>query len=279
MHDAVSRARAQQQQRGVRSQARNADACSFFDLLTGPALLDQVESLLPQHRERRFPLTETLSMFIAQALSADRSCQKAVNNAAIRRVAAGMSASSTHTGAYCRARMRLPTQMVSTLTRYVGAAVSAQAPSSWHWRGRAVRLVDGTALRMPDTPANQSAYPQPRNQQPGLGFPLCRMVGLVCLGSGVLLDAAISSYQGKGSDEQTLLRLILDTLESGELAYYGQFIEPPGAMLGMVTRQTIPSSRMTAKQFVGALTAVSKTSVSPRAAIYTRSGLTSAKVC
>lgn len=226
MHDAMSRARAQQQ-RGVRSQARNADAYSFFDLLTGPALLDQVESLLPQHRERRYPPTETLSMFIAQALSTDRSCQKVVNDAAIKRVAGGLSASSTHTGAYCRARMRLPTQMVSTLTRYVGTAVSAQAPSLWHWRGRAVRLVDGTTLRMPDTLANQSAYPQPSNQQPGLGFPLCRMVGLVCLGSGVLLDAAIGPYQGKSSDEQTLLRSILDTLESGELllgdAFYATY--------------------------------------------------------
>ena len=124
MHNAMSRARAQQQ-RGVRAQARNADAYSFFNVLTGPALLDQVESLLPQHRERRYPPTETLSMFIAQALSADRSCQKAVNDAAIKRVAAGLCASSTHTGAYCRARMRLPMEMVQTLAGYVGQWVSA----------------------------------------------------------------------------------------------------------------------------------------------------------
>ena len=69
MHDAISRTRAQQQ-RGVRSQGRNSDAYTFFNLLTGPALFDQVESVLPPHRERRFPPTETLSMFLAQALSA-----------------------------------------------------------------------------------------------------------------------------------------------------------------------------------------------------------------
>ena len=62
MHDAIGKARAQQ--RRIRSQARNSDAYSFFNLLTGPDLFDKVESLLPQHRERRFPPTETLSMLI-----------------------------------------------------------------------------------------------------------------------------------------------------------------------------------------------------------------------
>ena len=77
------------QQHRVRRQARNSDAYAFFNLLTGPELFDKVESLLPQHRERLFPPTETLSMFLAQALSADRSCQKAVDEAAVKRLAAG----------------------------------------------------------------------------------------------------------------------------------------------------------------------------------------------
>ena len=225
MHDAIRNARAQQ--RRVRSQVHDSDAYAFFNLLTGPELFDQVESLLPQHRERRFPPTETLSMFLAQALSADRSCQKAVDEAAIKRLAAGLTPCSTHTGAYCRARMRLPMEMVHTLTGYVGQWVTAHAPEAWHWRGRPVRLVDGTTVVMPDTPANQSAYPQPRSQKPGLGFPLCRMVGLVCLGSGAVLNAAIGRYRGKGGDEQSLLRSILDTLERGDLllgdAFYATY--------------------------------------------------------
>ena len=215
MHDAIRNTRAQQQR--VRSQVRNSDSYAFFNLLTGPELLDKVESVLPQHRERRFPPTETLSMFLAQALSADRSCQKAVDEAAIKRLAAGLAPGSTHTGAYCRARMRLPMGMVHTLAGYVGQWVTAHAPDAWHWRGRPVRLVDGTTLVMPDTPANQAEYPQPRSQKPGLGFPLCRMVGLVCLGSGAVLQAAIGHYRGKGGDEQSLLRSILDTLERGDL--------------------------------------------------------------
>jgi hypothetical protein len=225
MHNAIHNARAQQQR--VRSQVRNSDAYGFFNLLTGPELFDKVESVLPQHRERRFPPTETLSMFLAQALSADRSCQKAVDEAAIKRLAAGLAPCSTHTGAYCRARTRLPVEMVHTLAGYVGQWVTAHAPDAWHWRGRPVRLVDGTTVVMPDTPANQAAYPQPRSQKPGLGFPLCRMVALMCLGSGAVLQAAIGPYRGKGGDEQSLLRSILDTLERGDVllgdAFYATY--------------------------------------------------------
>ena len=103
-------ASARQQQR-VHKHARNSDAYAFFNLLTSEQLLDKVESLLPAHRERLFPPTQTLSMFLAQALSADRSCQKAVDEAAVKRLAAGLPRCSTHTEAYCRARERLPMEM------------------------------------------------------------------------------------------------------------------------------------------------------------------------
>lgn len=214
------------QQKRIRQHAANSDSFHFFNLLTRPELLNQVESLLPEHRERLFPPTETLSMFLAQALSADRSCQRAVNDVAIKRLTGGLPVCSTHTGAYCRARQRLPVEMVSTLARYTGRRVAENIPKSWCWQGRPVRLVDG-AVTMPDTLANQAVYPQPGSQKPGLGFPLCRLVGIICLSSGALLNAAMGHHKGKGCDEQALLRSILDTLASGDIllgdAYYATY--------------------------------------------------------
>jgi hypothetical protein len=215
------------QQHRVSSHAGNSDAYTWFNALTGPELFDEVEALLPPHRERLFPPTETLSMFVAQALSEDRSCQKAVNDAAVKRMGAGLRPCSTNTGAYCRARQRVPLQMVSELARYTGRTLASDTPTAWHWRGRPVRMVDGTTMLMPDTPENQVAYPQSRTQKPGLGFPLCRLVGLICLGSGALLNAAIGRCQGRGGDEHTLLRSIIDTLQAGEVllgdAFYASY--------------------------------------------------------
>lgn len=205
------------QSRRIKRHLRDADSYSFFNLLTGPELFEKVESLLPEHRERLYPPTETLSIFLAQALSADRSCQKAVDEVAVRRLSVGLSSSSTHTGGYCRARARLPLEMVRELARYTGQWISAHAPQPWCWRGRAVRLVDGTTLTLPDTMRNQARFPQSRSQKPGLGFPLCRVVGILCLGSGALLDAAIGPFRGKGADEGTLLRSILASIGSGDV--------------------------------------------------------------
>ena len=215
------------QQKRVRTHAASSDTYAFFNLLTGPEFLDKVELLLPDHRERLFPPTETLSMFLAQAMSQDRSCQSVLDNAAIKRLTGGLPVCSTHTGAYCQARKRLPLEMISTLTRHTGRMMTECTPNTWHWRGRPVRLVDGATVTLPDTPDNQEVYPQPSSQQPGLGFPLCRLVGIICLASGAVLNSAMGPCQGKGSDEQSLLRSMLDTLESGDIllgdAFYATY--------------------------------------------------------
>ena len=215
-----------QQQRILRH-VNSTDTGTMFDLLTGPQLFDRVKELEPEHRERLFPPTETLSMFLSQALSVDGSCQQVVNDAMVKRIAKGLEPGKTDTGGYCRARMRLPEAMISTLARETGAIVAQGSASWWHWRGRRVRLVDGATVTLPDTEENQAAYPQPNSQKVGLGFPKCRLVGLLCLGSGALLDAAMGPCQGKGSDEQTLLRSMLGTLDSDDIlvgdAFYATY--------------------------------------------------------
>ena len=207
---------AHQQQR-INTYRRKTDSYSYFNLLTSDALFDQVESLLPDHRERLYPPTETLSMFLAQAMSADRSCQQIVNQNSVQRLMGGLSASSTYTGGFCRARQRLPLSMIQSLTETVGDWVDQQTPEQWLWRDRRVYIVDGTTVIMPDTEQNQLAYPQQSVQAPGTGFPICRLVGVTCLSSGVLKTAAIGRYQGKGSDEQSLLRSLQDSFSRGDI--------------------------------------------------------------
>lgn len=193
------------------------DSYRFFNLLTDSALLNTVEEQLPEHRERLFPPTETLSIFLAQTLSADGSCQQAVNEFTIKRLTGGLSACSTHTGAYCKARQRLPLEMVTELVKQTARGVDKNIPAHWRWHGRPVRLIDGTTVTLPDTTANQSRYPQQGNQKPGLGFPISRIVGVLCLSSGTLLDAAMGPYKGKGGNEQALLRELLDSFEANDI--------------------------------------------------------------
>lgn len=201
----------------VAQQVENADVFSFFNLLTSPEILETVETLLPEHRERLFPPTLTLSMFMSQILHADSSCQRVVNEFAIKRHLGGLSSCSVSTGGFCKARQRLPSDLVTTLTQTIGAMVSKNASPNWDWYGRRVKLVDGTTVTMPDTELNQSRFPQQTGQQPGLGFPIARIVAVLCYSTGVVLDSAIGAYKGKGTGEHALFRQLMGGFEPGDL--------------------------------------------------------------
>jgi hypothetical protein len=200
--------------------SRGADqigAVDFFNLLTGPELLEMTDSLLPEHRERRYQPTLALSMFMGQVLSEDGSCQKAVDSWAAQRAAEGLSVQSVNTGAYCKARQRSPVEMVSALTRYTAQQLSARAQEGWRWRGRSVKLVGGTGILMPDTAANQACYPQLLCQAIGVGSPLARLVGVICLSTGALIDAAMGPFTGKGARELGLLRKLEAAFSPGDV--------------------------------------------------------------
>jgi len=212
-------ARSGRQQRAGRIEQRTSTvrAVELFNVLTSTELIETTEALMPPHRERLYPPTVTLSMFMQQTLQADGSCQNVVNGWAAQRAADGLAAASVRTGAYCRARQRLPQAMVQALARRSGRLLSERAPQHWRWRGRSVKLVDGTGLSMPDTGPNQAVYPQPDSQAAGVGFPLTCMVVVICLATGAALDAANGPYSGKGSGELGLFRSLAEAFEPGDL--------------------------------------------------------------
>jgi hypothetical protein len=54
----------QRRQSRIGSQKQRLQAVDFFNLLTGPELLEKTEALLPEHWEPDYPLTVTLAMFL-----------------------------------------------------------------------------------------------------------------------------------------------------------------------------------------------------------------------
>jgi hypothetical protein len=82
------------------------------------------------------------------------------------------------------------------------------------WQGRPVKVVDGSATSMPDTPENQESYPQPKGAKKGCSFPVMRMVGMFCLGTGVLLGLAKGSLK---VGERALFRSLWDLLLPGDV--------------------------------------------------------------
>ena len=86
--------------------------------------------------------------------------------------------------------------------------------SAQQWLGRKVKIVDGTTLSMPDTGAHQQCWPQPTSQQPGLGFPCLKLVGIFSLASGGLEDYATGTLH---QHESVLFRSLFERLGKGEM--------------------------------------------------------------
>ena len=148
-----------------------------------------------------------LSLFVAQVLSTDRAWD-VVGRRLSERIAQGQSVSARTTGSYCDARQRLPLAMPVMLGSALGAQLESLSPAHWRWQGRSVKLFDGTSVSMPDTPSNQRAYPQSRQQKPGLGFPIARIGALIGLASGAMLGYQVVAC--KGLRESSACKTIAD---------------------------------------------------------------------
>jgi hypothetical protein len=166
----------------------------------------------PHKRTSVFSPLITLKAFIFQVLSDDSSCKLAVAGVLVDRLSHGQSANSINTGPYCKARQRLPlTQMVQAAVT-TGSSLHQQSPKAWLWHGFKVVMVDGTTVVMPDTLKNQAVFPQQSNQKPGLGFPIARLVALISLAVGTVIDYRMAAYQGKGTGETSMLSQMFNTL-------------------------------------------------------------------
>jgi hypothetical protein len=201
----------------VRDRFARNEGLPFADILTEASIRDVLNEHGVVFRDRVFGPVTTIWGFLSQVLSEDHSCRDTVSRIIAHRAASGDPACSPNTASFCNARSRLPTSVLASLATRTANELETSAVEAWKWRGRSVFIMDGSSVSMPDTPENQAAYPQPPQQETGLGFPLARIAVLLSLATGACHDLAIAPYQGKGTGETNLLRRMYDTLQAGDV--------------------------------------------------------------
>jgi hypothetical protein len=214
----------------LRRQFAQAPGLPFAGLLDTKQVHQALRDERVRFRDRIFSPLVTLWVFLSQVLDPDHSCRQAVARFLAYRAAKGLPACSSDTGAYCKARRRLPEGLLARLTRDTGRQLQDEAPPQWRWRGRTVKVVDGTTVSMPDTPANRRAFPAPQgNRWKGAGFPVARLVALFSLAVGTVLDVALGPFRGKQTGETALFRTLHHHLGRGDLLladrYYCSYFE------------------------------------------------------
>lgn len=199
-----------------------APGLPFSDVLTEEEIdnaFDEQESWFAQEDDDIFTPPLTLWAFLSQVLHKEetRSCLAAVSRVMVLLVALGRKPCVKNTGAYCKARAKLPEMVIERLVTRVADGCEKEIPKQWLWKNRHVKLADGTTVSMPDTPENQEEYPQQAAQDEGLGFPVARLVVLLSLATAMVSGMAIGPYSGKETGELALMRELIDQLDPNDI--------------------------------------------------------------
>jgi hypothetical protein len=126
--------------------------------------------------------------------------------------------------AYVQARQRLPRERLEKALAATAQAADRRVGCRAQLQGRAVKVVDGSTTQLADTPENQQRFPQPSSQKPGCGFPVIRLVALLSLSSGAILQVMLDSLH---SHDLRLLHRLAEALTAGDIVLgdraYGEY--------------------------------------------------------
>lgn len=205
---------------------QNSLALPFEQVLTTEVIQQILEQERVRYRQTIYTPVVTLWAWLSQVLDADKSLSNAVSRVIAWLSAAGAPVPSSDTGAYSKARQRLPLAVLQQLLAKTAQALQAEVRVEERWCGRRVKAYDGTSVTMSDTPANQKAYPQHGNQRVGCGFPLAKLVVLFCVTTGAVLEVAIASFK---TSEWEMARQLYARLQSEDVVVadsaYGTYVD------------------------------------------------------
>jgi len=102
---------------------------------------------------------------MSQVLDPDKSLSHTVARVIAWLSESGAVVPSSDTGAYSKARKRLPLSVIQRLLAQTAQTLSVQISDEQRWCGRRVCAYDGTG-----DPTNQQVYPQHGNQKQGVAF-------------------------------------------------------------------------------------------------------------
>ena len=192
------------------------------DLFPAPLLSSEEEGA--NSRERDFPLRLTFECFLWQVLKPRTACREVVRHVQAERRLQGLAPISESDSAYVQARLRLPKQRLEKALATTAQTADRRVGPRPILQGRPVKVVDGSSTQMADTADNQTAYPQPRSQKPGCGFPVMKLLVLFSLCSGAVLKVIFGNLR---QHDLRLLREAWEDLSRGDILLgdrlYGEY--------------------------------------------------------
>jgi hypothetical protein len=175
-------------------------------------------------RERIYTLQRVFWCWLWQILQCNTACREVVRQVQMLFCLHGKPIDDG-TSAYCQSRSKIPLALLRKLVTSSAQAARKLVPAWTLLQGRPLKSLDGSSLRMADTPKNQQLFPQPHSQHPGAGFPVMKIVALFCVASGSLLACVTGN---RFQSEISLAAQLFPSLSRGDVLVsdrgFGRFV-------------------------------------------------------
>jgi hypothetical protein len=166
-------------------------------------------------RDRHYTQWRTFWCALWQSLNPEASCREVVRQLQALFGLDGGAQISAETGAYCRARLRLPLAEFPKALRVTAQFADQLAATTSFLKGRPLKVADGSALTLlADNQKNRAAYPSIQCEPGQPSFPMMRLVVIFSLLSGAILAAAQGSL---AVSELSLLGQLTSHLAKGDI--------------------------------------------------------------
>lgn len=143
-------------------------------------------------RTRRLPAEQVVWLVIGMALFRNRSIHDVVSKLDL---ALPGRSPTVAPSTVAEARARLGAEPMEWLFEISAAHWAHQSARTHSWRGLALYGVDGTTLRVPDSPTNAAHFGYARSVRGESAYPMVRAVGLMALRSHLLAAVAFGPYE------------------------------------------------------------------------------------
>jgi hypothetical protein len=165
-------------------------------------------------RRRKLPAEQAVWLVIGMGLFHDRSIRAVAHHLDLVLPTAASPAGALSSSAIVQARQRLGFEPLMELFNKTAEHWAVSAADAQRWRGLAVYGVDGSTVRLADTPENESAFGRPGSSRGTAAYPQLRLVTLMALRAHLLAALALGSYR---TAEVTLAETLWDKLPDDSL--------------------------------------------------------------
>lgn len=189
--------------------SQSQQLAALSDLLSDPEIDTLCRQLGHAWRHRIFAPGVTVRSMVYRRLHPDKS---------ILAVLADVTAGQEHMehapadSSWCEARSRLPEALWPKLIASSTARLQRLAGQTYRFEGRAVYLVDGSTVSMPDTPELAAAFGYADSKHGPSRFPVARITFLAHAGTEAVVDYRIGPYR---TCEDTQFQTLWNRLPTG----------------------------------------------------------------